>query len=336
MDLTSSEESSALAQTVRMVLESTVTPDLIRSAGRDPDSPEVRHCWTSIAETGVLGALIPEDSGGLGLSLSDVIETFEAFGYSGAPVPYIESICLAAPVLAREENALLESVLNGKSVVTATTSATDPAGYTGMSDYVLIGDKEQAQASGYLCEYSSCVLPAAGSASIDESRAFRYVDVPNEARPMMIDAQSWERATIASASVLVGLSRQILDMTVEYVAQRKQFGRPIGSFQAIKHQLADVKAELVRVIPLIKAGACEVDSTETVSFRYVSAAKVMAARVATETAKVGLQCHGAMAYTTEYDLQLFAKQIWALSVQWGSVKQHHRRLAQQLDIELVG
>src|SRR5699024_1061089 len=131
------------------------------------------------------------------------------------------------------------------------------------------------------------------------------------------------------------MSRRTLYSSVKYVSQRNQFGRPIGSFQAIKHQLADVEAKLVRVVPLIKAGACEVDRTEAGGFRYVSAAKIMAGRVAAETAKVGLQCHGAMAYTTEYDLQLFAKQIWALSVQWGSVTQHRRRLVQHLDTELV-
>jgi len=334
MDLTSSEESSALAETVRMVLEGMVTPDLIRSVGRGPDNSEVRLCWEAISETGVLGALVPEVSGGLDLSMTDVIETFEAFGYFGTPLPYIESICLTAPAMAAADSTLLDGVLKGNVVVTATTSAADPAGYAGMSDFVLVGSEEQAEPSAYMCECSSSVL-LAGSASIDESRAFRYVDVPDEARLMMVDAKSWERATIASASALVGLSRRILDMTVEYVAQRQQFGRPIGSFQAIKHQLADVEAKLVRVVPLIKAGACEVDRTEAGGFRYVSAAKIMAGRVAAETAKVGLQCHGAMAYTTEYDLQLFAKQIWALSVQWGSVTQHRRRLAQQLDTELV-
>lgn len=334
MDLTNSEESSALAQTVRMVLEGTVTPDLIRNAGREPDNSKVRQCWTAIAETGVLGALVPEASGGLGLSLTDVIETFEAFGYSGAPMPYIESICLTVPAVASADSVLLDSVLTGKTIMTATPSTIDPAGYTGMSDYVLVGSEVQAQSSAYLCECSSSVLSAA-AASIDESRAYRYVDVPDEAQPMRVDAKSWETATIASASALVGLSRRILDMTVDYVGQRQQFGRPIGSFQAIKHQLADVKANLVRVVPLIKAGACEVERTETGSFRYVSAAKIMAARVAAETVKVGIQCHGAMAYTTEYDLQLFAKQVWALSVQWGSVRQHHRRLAHQLDTELA-
>src|SRR5699024_5114742 len=148
--------------------------------------------------------------------------------------------------------------------------------------------------------------------SIDESRAFRYVDVPDEARLMMVDAKAWERGTIASASALVGLSRRILDMTVEDVAQRQHFGRPIGSVQAIEHQLAEVEANLVRAVPLIKAGAGEVDRTEAGGIRYVSAAKIMAGRDAADTAKVGLQCLGAMAYTTEYDLQLFAKQTWAL------------------------
>src|SRR5699024_11259292 len=114
-------------------------------------------------------------------------------------------------------------------------------------------------------------------------------------RLMMVDAKSWERATIASESALVGLSRRILDMTVEYVAQRQQFGRPIGSFQAIKHQLADVEAKLVRVVTMIKAGACEVDRTEAGGFRYVSAAKIMAGRGGAGARKAGARCHGAIA-----------------------------------------
>lgn len=334
MDLRSSEESRALEQAVQLVLGGTATTDLIRYAGNEPGGSELRSCWKSVAETGVLSALVPERAGGLGLNLGTVVDSFGVFGYYGAPLPYIESICVAAPGLAASESALLADVLDGNIVATATMSASNAVGYTDMSDYVIVGDSQQGGTNAHLCECPPRPDPSV-TTTIDESRAVRHVQVTDAALPIDVVARSWDRAVVASASALVGLARRILDMTVGYVAERQQFNRPVGSFQAIKHQLADVRTQLDQTLPLIKAAAWEVDQADSTSSRYVSAAKIMSTRIARDAAKAGIQCHGAMAYTTEYDLQLFAKQIWALSVQWGSAEFHRHQLAGQLDIKVA-
>lgn len=333
MDLRSSEESRALGQSVRLVLEDTVTTELLRYAGNQPGGPELRTCWKTVAETGVLSALVPESAGGLGLDLGTVVDSFDLFGYYGAPLPYIETICITAPGLATSESALLDGLLQGDIVATATMSASNVVGYTDMSDYVIVGDGLKSEMKALLCE-GPPHSESDGTTTIDEGRAVRYVQVPDAAVPIDLVARSWDRAAVASASALAGLARRILDMTVGYVAERQQFGRPVGSFQAIKHQLADVRAQLEQALPLVKAAAWEVDRADGTSSRYVSAAKIKSTQIAKDAVKAGIQCHGAMAYTTEYDLQLFAKQIWALSAQWGSAEFHRHQLARQLDIKV--
>ncbi|WP_232678819.1 acyl-CoA dehydrogenase family protein [Nocardioides sp. R-C-SC26] len=124
-------------------------------------------------------------------------------------------------------------------------------------------------------------------------------------------------AVLATAAQLLGAGERVLADTVTYVKQRKQFGREIGSYQALKHQLADVKIVLDFARPLIYGAA--LDPTD----RDVSAAKIAASEAAYRASRVGLQLHGAIGYTQEFDLSLWITKIRALVGAWGSPS-HHR------------
>ena len=123
-------------------------------------------------------------------------------------------------------------------------------------------------------------------------------------------ALTWARLATAAQALGVGLA--LLDRTVAYVKQRSQFGVPIGSFQAVKHRLADAKIALEFARPLLFGAALSMDPAD------VAAAKVTACEAAYATARTALQLHGAIGYTAEYDLSLWLARARALRTAWGT------------------
>ena len=144
---------------------------------------------------------------------------------------------------------------------------------------------------------------------------------------MAMAAAAFERGALASAAVLLGLGSRCLSMAVEYAGVREQFGRPIGSFQAIKHRCADALLGLHFARPLVWRAAWALAHDEPDAALHVSAARSVAVDASDVAARAALQVHGAIGYTTEYDLHLWMKRIWALSGVWGSAGWHRQRAA---------
>ena len=119
-------------------------------------------------------------------------------------------------------------------------------------------------------------------------------------------------------------------MAAEYAKERRQFGQPIGSFQAVKHLLAGAQVRLEFARPVVYAAAWALDEAEPTWWRAASAAKASASDAATEAARVSLQVHGAIGYTWECDLHLFLKRAWALAEAWGSAADHRARVLESL------
>jgi alkylation response protein AidB-like acyl-CoA dehydrogenase len=130
-------------------------------------------------------------------------------------------------------------------------------------------------------------------------------------------AQALERGALNVAGQLIGLAQRMLDMSVDYVAQRKQFGKPIGSFQAVKHQLADVAVKIEFSRPVLYRAAAALAEGHPLTSAWSASRK-------------GIQVHGAMGYTWEVDLQMFMKRAWVLDAAWGDRGFHKDRLAQCL------
>lgn len=171
---------------------------------------------------------------------------------------------------------------------------------------------------------------------------------------------AFDRGATAAAASCVGLAQHMLDTTVEYVKEREQFGKPVGSYQAVKHHLAEVAKAVSFARPSVYAAAWAVSRSavkenavkqsavsensvkqstpsrraisETDRAQYVSAAKSLASDAADLAAAKCLQCHGAIGYTFEHDLQLWLKRAWTTSVSWGSAPHHRHRLASLLGI----
>jgi alkylation response protein AidB-like acyl-CoA dehydrogenase len=135
---------------------------------------------------------------------------------------------------------------------------------------------------------------------------------------------------LAVGAQLVGLAAAMVDQAAEYARQRHQFGKPIGSFQAVKHLLADalLAVDFARA-PLWRA-AWSVDEGMPTAPADVSAARVLTDAAAQRAARSALQVHGAIGYTWECDLHLWMKKVWALCPSWGDATWHRRRVSQWL------
>jgi alkylation response protein AidB-like acyl-CoA dehydrogenase len=150
------------------------------------------------------------------------------------------------------------------------------------------------------------------------------------ARQAIVDA--CDRGALAAAAQCVGIAQKLIDVTVDYVGQREQFGKIVGSYQAVKHQVANALLAVEFARPLVYVGAYAVANTTPHRAREVSMAKAVASYAVDLAARTALQCHGAIGYTFEYDLHLWMKRGWALAAAWGDASFHRDRVGRELGI----
>lgn len=247
--------------------------------------------WKRLADLGVLS--LATDA-----SAVEVAIAFEALGRHAVPGPWVESAAYLPIALGRE----VEGV--------ATLALPPHVPYAldaDVADEVYVGG-----------------TPATGVGrqvtSVDRTRRLFGVEGTGEPH-----REAFDLAVLATSAQLLGAGERVLADSVDYVKQRTQFGRQIGSYQAIKHALADVRIALDFARPLVHGAALdEID---------VSAAKLAAGDAAYLASRVGLQVHGAIGYTAEFDLSVWLTKIRALVTAWGTPDFHRGRLAQQLGLD---
>ena len=135
---------------------------------------------------------------------------------------------------------------------------------------------------------------------------------------------------LANAAQALGLAQRMVDLSVAYTSERKQFGVPIGSFQAVKHHMANVAYQLEYARTPVYRAAYSLSTAHPRSAEHVSHAKLVACEVAELAAKNSIQVHGAMGYTWEVDLHIFMKRAWALAGSYGSAGLHKGRVAEAM------
>ncbi|HXQ59300.1 MAG TPA: acyl-CoA dehydrogenase family protein, partial [Acidimicrobiales bacterium] len=145
-----------------------------------------------------------------------------------------------------------------------------------------------------------------------------------------------DRAAMSTGAVLVGVADRLITMTADYALDRVQFGRPIGSFQAVKHHLADALIRLEFARPAVYRAAWSLDTGDPGAGRHASMAKALAADAATGAARMALQVHGAIGYTWEHDLHLWMKRAWSLAAAWGDAGAHRARVLEQMLADPTG
>jgi alkylation response protein AidB-like acyl-CoA dehydrogenase len=316
---------------VRELLDELSPPAVVRST---PDSPAVGKLSQGLADLGAYGLLVPEDAGGLGLDENFLVGLLTETGYAAAPLPTVDTIGFAAGVL--DAAGLAADVVTGSVAAVADPSSSGRARHGSRAGLLLQGGMAGSGPvrvlglAGAAREPVAAVDPAADLQRINGGTELAVVDDP------AVVATAWQRGVLGAAAELVGLSRRMIGMTVGHVSSRTQFGVPIGSFQAVKHHLASALLAVEFAAPVVARAGAALATGDAERARAVSTAKALASDAALQVARATIQCHGALAYTTEYDLQLFAKRAWALTADWGSAAWHRAQVAGALGLTIAG
>ncbi|MER6956094.1 MULTISPECIES: acyl-CoA dehydrogenase family protein [unclassified Streptomyces] len=299
-------EQRAFADSLNALLTAADTPGVVREWSRG-EHARGRALWSRIAEAGVFALAVPEAYEGLGPRPVELAVAFVELGRHAVPGPLAETVTAAALIReAGPAKRLLPALASGESMATVA--------YEG--SYAPDGDAADVRLS--LAPDGLRLAPGhdAVRPSLDPARRLTRLAPGGEllaVGPPVPQALLWARLATAAQALGVGLA--LLDRTVEYVGQRTQFGVPVGSFQAVKHRLADAKIALEFARPLVLGAAVTMTPAD------VAAAKTNACEAAYRAARAALQLHGAIGYTAEYDLSLWLTKARALRTAWGSPAQ---------------
>ncbi|MFD4244421.1 acyl-CoA dehydrogenase family protein [Streptomyces sp. NPDC058525] len=308
------DEQSDFARTLRSLLGAADVPAAVRAWAGGAYGPG-RALWSRLAGTGLFAPAAAEEWDGAGLLPVELSLGFVELGRAGVPGPLVETA--AASVLLSElgDQGLAKRFVPGLVAGEASATLTLPGG----GAYALDADAATycftVSAAGEL-RLSRGAADGAVLASLDPARR---LSVPADgellaAGPAVTAAAEtaarWAR--LLTAAQCLGVGEALLAATVEYAKQRTQFGVPIGSFQAVKHRLADTLLGLEFARPLLWAAALSTDPGD------VAAAKLTAGEAAYAAARTALQLHGAVGYTEELDLSLWLRKARPLRDAWGT------------------
>jgi alkylation response protein AidB-like acyl-CoA dehydrogenase len=343
-----SDDQIEFRDAVRSLLSHTCGPDAVRAAWADAElagggpgggDGTVPAAWSALAEMGVLGICVAEEHGGLGMTDEDLVPLLVEAGRAGLPEPLSSTAGVAAGVLGRfaprgTAAEWLPRVAAGEVRVGVGFGPDADAGGAPLV--------AQASACDAFCLFDrgeAHLVPAGsvelqGVESVDGARHLARVTWDPSPATLLVGGDggfratndAFDRAALGAAALLVGLSRRMLDMTVAYASERKQFGVPIGSFQAVKHQLADASLAVEFAEPLVMRAAHSLAGDDPETSVHVSMAKGKASTAAVGAARTALQVHGAIGYTVEFDLHLYMKRSWALAARYGDAAFHRRRV----------
>jgi alkylation response protein AidB-like acyl-CoA dehydrogenase len=288
-----SDDQLAFRDGLRELLAKECTPEHVRDAWTN-ETGRVPGLWEQLVEMGVVGLLAPEAAGGLGLTFVDLVLLLEETGRHAVPEPIVETAAVGVPLL------------GDPALVVAAAHELVP--WADTADVVIT-------AAG---RFDPATMQLRPRPSVDGARRLFAVD----GDPSPVDGlpAAFDRGVLGFAAQQCGLAGQMLDLTIDYVKERHQFGVPVGSFQAVKHHLANARLALEFARPLVYRAAVTLDPV------HASMAKAKADEAALVTARVALQCHGAIGYTTEYDLHLYMKRAWSLARSWGDPRFHRARV----------
>ncbi len=292
--------------------------------------------WHQFMEIGIAAVLAPEDTGGLGLTDLDFVLIAEEAGYAALTEPLVEHAGVAVPALAELAGERATEVLARAATGQARVAVGHPVNPfvldADASDYLLLAHGPDI----HLLDRAHTRLVA--QPSIDPlRRLFKVEPVLQEATRIatgplaqQVTQRILARGSLYCAAQLVGLCARMIELAVAYARERKQFGRPIGACQAIKHALATAQVKLEFARPVLYAAAARAGSLDERSRAAISHAKIAATDAADLAARTALQVHGAMGYSWEVDLHFYMKRTWALAGAWGARGFHLRRLSEGL------
>ena len=367
MNFEFSDEQEMLRSQARRFLEERSSPRAVRAV-MEGDQAYDAELWRSMAELGWLGAAIPEEYGGVGLGYLELCVIAEEIGRAVAPVPFDSSVCLASeailmagseeqkrdllPKLAGAERIACFALVEGNGPATAARidakviagrlhGAKRPVMDASAADLAIVAAAdEQGEIALYVVDLSDSAVQITTLKSVDPARDLAAIDFSGApAEPLAAAAEpGWpliervlDRAAVLLAFEQVGGAQMAMEMAKEYALGRFAFGRPIASFQAIKHRLADIyiKTELARSNAYFGAWALSRDAAEMPL--AAAAARVAATEAFHFAAKENIQIHGGMGFTWEFDCHLYYRRSKHLALALGSARRWKDQLIDRLE-----
>jgi alkylation response protein AidB-like acyl-CoA dehydrogenase len=331
MDLTLSGEQEAVREAIRDVLTEHAAPERLRAVMASDDGFDAR-LWAAAAELGWFGLAVPEAIGGAGYGLPEAMVLFVELGRSLAPGPWLGTVVAALALgdgTARRET--LNGVLGGRQRVAVIDDPHDRLGAAAIADGLEVSAVDGGVATAFLLLGSRAVrLVEARHAlrathpCIDPTRrlsSVRFERAPAEVLAAEADVVR-RRAAVLAAAEAAGVAERALEMSVAYGKVREQFGRPIGSFQAIKHRCADmaVRAEVARSAVTFAAVALAEGLDDAPLAVHI--AKTLATDAAIRNATDNVQNHGGIGYTWEAEPHLYLKRARLLEHVLGTRLEH--------------
>lgn len=336
MEFNFDEDQILLQQTVRDFLVGECPVEFVR-AQWETETGRCPEFWSRITEIGVPGLLIPEELGGLGMSEIDSVLVFLEIGRAALAEPVVSTAAVAAPLLREaEDDALAEQWLPkialGEAIIAVAQPTSPLVSDAHIADLLILrsGDGLYAVPRG-----AAQITP---QASNDPSQRLFTVDFEPQVEQRIatgqtadrLEASALDRGALASAAQQLGACEKLIELSVDYTTTRKQFGVPIGSFQAVKHHVANLKVALEYARSHVERAAHSVATDARTRATDVSMAKISAGEAALEAARISLQVHGALGYTWEQDLHVWMRRAWTLDLAWGETAWHRSRLADAL------
>ena len=271
-----------------------------------------RKVWEQLAKLGVTALAVPEKFDGLDADPVDLVVAAERLGRWCVPGPVTESIAVAPVLLADDERCA--ELASGELIASVALPPDMPRAVDAEAAGLVLLANDEGVSEGATGQCHQ---------SVDPSR--RLYDVTATGDSWQADVErAYEFGALATAAQLVGAAEALLNDAVDYAKQRTQFGRAIGSYQAIKHKLADVHIAIELARPLVYGAAL------SLAPRDVSAAKAAASEAGLLAARSALQTYGAIGFTQEHDLSLWLLRVQALRSAWGTPEGHRRRVLEAL------
>ncbi len=368
MNFDFSEEQYLLRDQAKRFLGDRSTPAAVRAVLEDDAISYDEELWRGMAELGWIGTAIPEEYGGAGLSGEDLCVIAEELGRSLAPTPFSSSVYMAAealliagsedqkqaylPALAMGERIGCMAVAVGIGLANAASTKTHASGgvIEGMKVPVADGDvadfavvlantESGNEPSLFLVDLEGDGVSRKPVEMIDPTRSHAEITFAGAAAELLGEpGEGWtitravfDRAAILMAFEQVGGAQACLDMAADYARNRFAFGRAIGSYQAIKHKLADiyVATELARANAYYGAWALAADAPDLPT--AAAAARVAASEAYNLAARENIQTHGGMGFTWEFDCHLYYRRAKLLSLALGGERVWKDRLISQLE-----
>jgi len=313
MDLALSDEQQGVRDSIRSCLEREATPEQVRAA--EPLGFDA-SLWQTLGEIGVTSMVAPSELGGTDNGLLDVALVAEELGRFLAPVPLLEHWVALRLLLRADASRLVSSLAESRAAATVSPRRASagrfdlvPGGAVCETVLGMEGDRLVA-----VTGEPGTALADIGCTPVAHRETAGAVELATGARAEVLLASALDDLRCLLGAALAGMARRTLEMAVDYVKERHQFGVPIGSFQTVAHRLADVATEVDGAELLAREAAWSADEGESRTPMLSSMALGFGAEVAQRAADACLHFHGGYGFTLEYDVQLYFRRArgWPL------------------------